>query len=105
MVQQRQHGFGSARSKSLAATRKCGEQRGGCHGVNVLGGIERRGNRILVKTGGQRAKQQAAMNSGVGIDVLNSRQQLVLRNISGKQNAASFNANLLAALEGTALVG
>ena len=45
------------------------------------------------------------MNSGVGIDVLNSRQQLVLRNIGGKQNAASLDANLLAALEGAALVG
>ncbi len=45
------------------------------------------------------------MNSGVGIDVLDGRQQLVLRNIGRKQNAASLNANLLAALEGTALVG
>ena len=45
------------------------------------------------------------MNSGVGIDVLDGRQQLVLRNIGGKQYAASLNANLLAALEGAALVG
>ena len=105
MVQQRQHGFCRARSKALASPRKRGEQRGRRHGVDVLGGIECRGNCILVKPSGQRAKHQAAMNSGVGIDVLNSRQQLVLRNIGGKQNAASLNANLLAALEGAALVG
>ena len=45
------------------------------------------------------------MNSGVGIDILNSRQQLILRNIGRKQNAASRDANLLAALEGATLVG
>ena len=105
MIQQSKHGFGCAGGKTLAAPRKRGEQRSRRHGVNVLGGIECRGNRVLVKAGGQRAEHQAAMNSGVGIDVLDGRQQLVLRNIGGKQNAASFNANLLAAPERTALVG
>ncbi len=56
MVQQRQHGLGRAGSKALATTRKRGEQRGRCHGVNILGGIECRGNRILVKPSGQRTK-------------------------------------------------
>ena len=105
MIQQSKHGFGCAGGKTLAAPRKRGEQRSRRHGVNVLGRIECRGNRVLVKAGGQRAEHQAAMNSGVGIDVLDDRQQLVLRNIGGKQNAASFNANLLAAPERTALVG
>ena len=45
------------------------------------------------------------MNSQVGIDALDSRQQLILRNIGGKQYAASLDANLLAALEGATLVG
>ena len=44
------------------------------------------------------------MNGGVGIDVLNSRQQLILRSIGRKQNAASLNASLFTALEGAALV-
>ena len=105
MVQQRQHGLGRAGSKALASPRKRGEQRGRRHGVNILGGIECRSNRILVKPSGQRAKHQAAVNGGIGIDVLNSRQQLILRNIGGKQNASSLDANLLAALEGAALVG
>ena len=74
MVQQRQHGLGRARGKTIAAPRKRGKQRSRCHGVNVLGGIECRGNCILVKPSGQRTKHQAAMNSGVSIDVLNSRQ-------------------------------
>ena len=105
MVQQRQHGLGRARRKALTSPRKRGKQRGRRHGVNILGGIECRGNCILVKAGGQRAKHQASVNGRVGIDVLNSRQQLILRNVSRKQNAASLNANLIAALEGTALVG
>lgn len=45
------------------------------------------------------------MNSRVGIDALDSSHQLVLRNIGRKQNTASLDANLLAALEGAALVG
>ena len=105
MVQQRQHGFCRAGSKALASPRKRGEQRGRRHGVDVLGGIECRGNCILIKPSGQRTKHQASVNSGVGIDVLNSRQQLILRNIGRKQNAASLDANLLAALEGATLVG
>ena len=95
MIQQSKHGFGCAGGKTLAAPRKRGEQRSRRHGVNVLGRIECRGNRVLVK----------AMNRRIGIDVLDGRQQLVLRNIGGKQNAASLNANLFAALERTALVG
>ena len=105
MIQQSKHGFGCAGGKTLAAPRKRGEQRSRRHRVNVLGRIERCGNRVLVKAGGQRAEHQAAMNRRIGIDVLDGRQQLVLRNIGRKQNAASFNANLLAALERTALVG
>ena len=105
MIQQSKHGFGCAGGKTLAAPRKRGEQRSRRHGVNVLGRIECRGNRVLVKAGGQRAEHQAAMNRRIGIDVLDGRQQLVLRNIGGKQNAASLNANLFAALERTALVG
>ena len=105
MIQQSKHGFGCAGGKTLAAPRKRGEQRSRRHGVNVLGRIECRGNRILVKAGGQRAEHQTAMNRRIGIDVLDGRQQLVLRNIGGKQNAASLNANLFAALERTALVG
>ena len=45
------------------------------------------------------------MNSRIGINALNSRQQLILRNIGWKQNATSLNADLFAALEGAALVG
>ena len=60
MVQQRQHGLGRAGSKALATTRKRGKQRGRRHGVNILGGIERRGNRILVKSSGQRAKHSGS---------------------------------------------
>ncbi len=63
------------------------------------------GNCILVKPSGQRAKHQATVNSGIGINASISRQQLILRNIDRKQNAASLDANLLAALEGAALVG
>ena len=105
MVQQSQHGLGRTGGKALASPRKRGKQRGRRHGINVLDGIECRGNCILVKPSGQRAEQQAAVNSRVGIDALDGRQQLILRNIGGKQYAASLNANLLAALEGTALVG
>ena len=105
MVQQRQHGLGRAGSKALATTRKRGKQRGRRHGVNVLGRIECRGNRVLVKAGGQRAEHQAAMNRRIGIDVLNGRQQLVLRNIGRKQNATCLNPHFFAALERTALVG
>ena len=105
MVQQRQHGLGRAGSKALASPRKRGKQRGRRHGVNILGGIKCRGNRILVKPSGQRAKHQAAVNSRIGIDVLDGRQQLVLRNIGGKQNATSLNPHFFTALEGTALVG
>lgn len=79
-------------AKALASPRERGEQRGRRHGVNILGRIECRGNCILVKPNGQRKKHQAAMNSGVGIDVLDGRQQLVLRNIGGKQYAASLDA-------------
>jgi len=105
MVQQRQHGLGRAGSKALATTRKRGKQRGRRHGVNILGGIERRGNRILVKSSGQRAEHQTAMNSRIGIDVLDGRQQLLLRNIGRKQNTTSLNPHFFAALERTALVG
>ena len=105
MVQQRQHGFCRAGSKALASPRKRGEQRGRRHGVDVLGGIECRGNCILLKPSGQRTKHQASVNSGVSIDALDSRQQLILRNIGRQQHATSFDAHLFAAFECTALVG
>ena len=105
MIQQSKHGFGCAGGKTLAAPRKRGEQRGRRHGVNVLGGIERCGDRALVKPSGQRAEHQTAMNSRISIDVLDGRQQLVLRNIGRKQNATSLNPHFFAAPERTALVG
>ena len=105
MIQQSKHGFSCAGGKTLAAPRKRGEQRSRRHGVNVLGGIERCGDGVLVKAGGQRAKHQTAMNSRVGIDVLDGRQQLVLRNTGRKQHATRLDANLFAAFKGAALVG
>ena len=105
MIQNRQNGFCRARGKTLTAARKRRKQRSRRHRVNVLGGIKRRGDSVLVKAGRQRAKHQAAMNSRIGINVLDRRQQLVLRNVGRKQNAASFDAHLFAALKGAALIG
>ena len=67
--------------------------------------FERCGDGVLVKAGGQRAEHQTAMDSRIGIDVLDGRQQLVLRNTGRKQHATRLDANLFAAFKGAALVG
>ena len=105
MVEQGEHRLRRARGKAHGPAREHPAQRAVRHAVDILGGIERGTDDRVVERCGQRSEDQASVDRGIVVDAVDHPEELLGAHALGEGEAAHGDADLLAALEGAALVG
>jgi hypothetical protein len=105
VVEQRHHGLRRARCEPTRSAREHPIQRAWRDAIDVLGRVERRAGGLLVERGREWAEHEAAMDGGVPVHAGDGSHEVGLRAVGGKHDPLDLDADLLAALAGTALIG